>query len=161
MAAKKAELRKEMQMLARLGLTEEQAKEYKRKKNADDSPTSPSTKRDNRPRGTLTENDKVMAQMTNINYRGRHAKVGQELPGTDFVLKRTSERYHTWYDEVNNKVVLSIKGTSFTKDKVQTWGGIALKGRNSNDNPARGAQAELDRIQEQYPDAVIEVTGHP
>ena len=99
--------------------------------------------------------------MTNINYRDHHAKVGQELPGTDFVLERTSERYHTWYDEVNNKVVLSIKGTSFTKDTLQTWGGIAKNGRNNKWNPyVRGAQAELDRIKKEYPNAVIEVAGH-
>ena len=53
--------------------------------------------------------------MTNINYQGHHAKEGQELQGTDFVLKRATTNYHTWYDEVNNKVVLSIKGTSYAK----------------------------------------------
>ena len=68
-----------------------------------------------------------MAEMNNINYRGRHAKEGQELPGTDFVLKRSTTNYHTWHDEVNNKVVLSIKGTSTVKDIKQTWGGIGFK----------------------------------
>ena len=76
-------------------------------------------------------------------------------------MKRATTNYHTWYDEVNDKVVLSIKGTSTAKDMKQTWGGIGFRGRNSNKNPyVKGAQAELDRIKELYPDAVIEVTGH-
>ena len=66
---KKAELeKKEMQMLARLGLTKEQVKEYKEKEERRRIPPQvPQTTRDNRPRG-LTENDKVMAEMNNINY---------------------------------------------------------------------------------------------
>ena len=72
-------------MLANLGTDESSSKGIQSKRRTPaHSPVF--TTHDNRPRGTVSENDKVMAEMANINYRGRHAKPGQELPGTDFVL---------------------------------------------------------------------------